>query len=71
MSEDNITELKLPEEIAKESEEETVKKEEAAVETTEQMAENATETKIVSQIIFSPYYSFFLLLPVLYMMKDN
>ncbi|CAF0819823.1 unnamed protein product [Adineta steineri] len=47
LSDENVTELKLPEQIAREAEEEA-HKQEAAVETTEKMADNSNNTNINS-----------------------
>jgi len=46
LSDENITELKLPEQLINESKQESAK-EEAAVDTTAKMAENTTDEKIV------------------------
>jgi len=55
LSDENITELKLPEEIANQPEQET-KKEEAAVHTIEKMAENVNDQNTVSTFYFIFYY---------------
>jgi hypothetical protein len=52
LSDENVTELKLPEQINEESEQEATK-EEAAVDTLEEMAQNATNGNIVSTTYFS------------------
>ncbi len=55
LSDENITELKLPGEIANQPEEEA-KKEEAAVHTIEKMAENVNDGNTVSAFSFIFYY---------------